>query len=71
MTLRASSTLRSVTATQGGLGSIAVFEARDPLLDALAFSRGRFGIAIAGIETSVPTWPEITRVLEDCRDARS
>ena len=67
MTLRASSTLRSVTATQGGLGSIAVFEARDPLLDALAFSRGRIGIAVDGVETSYPSWPEIARVLDDCR----
>lgn len=42
--------------------------ARDPLLDALAFSRGRFAIETAGLPTLyVPSWPEVSRVVEDCR----
>ncbi|MEO6388078.1 MAG: hypothetical protein ABIT16_05395 [Croceibacterium sp.] len=42
--------------------------ARDPLLDAMAFSRGRFAIEIGGLSTLyVPSWPEVTRVIEDCR----
>lgn len=43
-------------------------EARDPLLDAMAFSNGRFAINAASERALVvPAWPEITRVIEDCR----
>lgn len=44
------------------------FAADDPLLTRLAFSNGRFGIEVAG-EPAIypPAWPEITRILEDCR----
>jgi len=42
--------------------------ARDPLLDAMAFSRGRFLVEMGGAETLVlPAWSEIGRVIEDCR----
>lgn len=42
--------------------------ARDPLLDAMAFSRGRFALDTAGLPTLyVPSWPEVSRVIEDCR----
>ena len=42
--------------------------ARDPLLDAMAFSRGRFVIAAQGAAPLVlPAWPEVSRVIEDCR----
>ena len=42
--------------------------ARDSLLDALAFSRGRFAVETAGLPTLyVPSWPEVSRVIEDCR----
>ena len=41
---------------------------RDPLLDAIAFSRGRFTIEVAGMPALyLPSWPEISRVIEDCR----
>ena len=41
---------------------------RDPLLDAIAFSRGRFTIEVAGLTPLyLPSWPEISRVIEDCR----
>jgi len=40
----------------------------DELLDAMAFSRGRIGLVIEGeLALSVPAYPEITRVIEDCR----
>ncbi|WP_298304130.1 hypothetical protein [uncultured Erythrobacter sp.] len=40
----------------------------DPLLDAIALSRGRFAIALSGQSTLYPpAWAEITRVIEDCR----
>ncbi len=40
----------------------------NPLFDAMAFSRGRFGIS-AGNEAPVvvPPWEEVARVVEDCR----
>ena len=42
--------------------------ARDPLLDAMAFSKGRFALEVAGLPTLyVPSYPEVTRVIEDCR----
>ena len=42
--------------------------AYDPLLDALAFSRGRFAVGVKGQALAVlPAWPEVARVIEDCR----
>ena len=43
--------------------------ASDPLLDAIAFSRGRFAVEAPGVPTLiVPAWPEPGRVVEDCRN---
>lgn len=40
----------------------------DPLLDAMAFSRGRFMLERAGFPAFyLPAWPELSRVIEDCR----
>ncbi|WP_423140649.1 hypothetical protein ACOYW6_07190 [Parablastomonas sp. CN1-191] len=52
-----------------GAGAIAVaLPARDPLLDAMAYSRGRFMVEAGGSEAMlVPSWPEVSRVIEDCR----
>lgn len=42
--------------------------AYDPLLDALAFSRGRVAIYVADKPALVvAAWPEVARVIEDCR----
>jgi hypothetical protein len=42
--------------------------ARDPLLDAMAFSKGRFALEVSGQPALyVPAYPEVTRVIEDCR----
>jgi len=47
---------------------VARLSAQDALLDAMAFSKGRFAIEIAGLQTLyVPSWSEVTRVIEDCR----
>lgn len=53
----------------GGNGWIVTaLPARDPLLDAMAFSRGRFLFEVAGLTPLVlPSWPEVSRVIEDCR----
>ena len=42
--------------------------ARDPLLDAIAYSRGRIAVVMTGAEALVmPAWPEAARTIEDCR----
>lgn len=62
LTVRATGTDRVVAAP---------LDANDPLLDAIAFSRGRFAVESPGASALVlPSWPEIGRVIEDCRSAR-
>jgi hypothetical protein len=40
----------------------------DPILDAMALSRGRIAIETDGLEPiAIPSWAEITRIVEDCR----
>ena len=40
----------------------------DPLLDAMAASRGRIGFSTSGLEALVvPPWGDVGRVIEDCR----
>jgi hypothetical protein len=42
--------------------------AADPLLDQIAFSRGRFTVSADGLPMLViPSWPEPARAIEDCR----
>jgi hypothetical protein len=42
--------------------------AYDPLLDAIASSRGRIGFSSSGLDALVvPPWADIARVIEDCR----
>lgn len=50
-------------------GDVAVtLSARDPLLDAMAFSKGRFAVEVSGLATLyLPSWTEVSRVIEDCR----
>ncbi|MCW1384010.1 hypothetical protein OLX02_14400 [Novosphingobium sp. KCTC 2891] len=44
------------------------FAANDRLLDAMAFSRGRFVVDVNGLPTLyLPAWAEVGRVVEDCR----
>lgn len=47
---------------------VASLPAGDRLLDAMALSKGRFAIEVAGTPTLyLPSWAEVTRVIEDCR----
>lgn len=40
----------------------------DSILDAMALSRGRIAINVAGHQPiAIPSWAEITRIVEDCR----
>lgn len=53
----------------GGVAmSGALFAANNPLLDRIAFSRGRFVLAGPGLAMlAVPAWAEPARTIEDCR----
>ena len=61
--------LLSVTQDISRPGTLSVLvNPTDPLLDAIGFSRGRFAVEVSGLRTLyIPAWPEITRVIEDCR----
>jgi len=51
-----------------GNALLAELAASDPLFDAMAFTKGRFAVETAGEQTLyVPAYPEISRVIEDCR----
>lgn len=42
--------------------------ASDTVLDQIAYSRGKFAVEAPGLDALiVPAWPEIARVVEDCR----
>jgi hypothetical protein len=47
---------------------MALVVASDPILDAMAITKGRFVVAVEGERTLyLPAWAEVTRVIEDCR----
>lgn len=50
-------------------GQISVeLAASDTILDAIAFSRGRFGVSVSDAPALVvPAWAEPARIIEDCR----
>ncbi|WP_374406059.1 hypothetical protein [Pelagerythrobacter sp.] len=58
----------TLPARTAGATLAASLPAADPLLAAMAFSKGRFAVETAGLPTLyIPSWPEMTRVIEDCR----
>lgn len=70
MGVRTETTMRLLQASPiGGAGQLQVdLAATDPILDAMALSRGRFAIEMQGEQTLyLPSWAEVTRVIEDCR----
>ena len=44
-----------------------ILAATDTLLDAMAFSRGRFIVSGGSAAVAIPSWPEAARSIEDCR----
>jgi hypothetical protein len=61
-------TVRTTSEARTFASSSATLAPSDSLLDAIAFSRGRFTVEQAGRPTIVlPAWPETARVTEDCR----
>ncbi|RIV78209.1 hypothetical protein [Pelagerythrobacter aerophilus] len=71
MHIRTETRERAVPAQQAGTQLpmlAATLPAADPLLEAMAFSKGRFAVETQGLATLyIPSWPEVTRVIEDCR----
>ena len=72
MTIRTESATRTLSANpaQGSVEHLvaASLPAADPFLNAIAFSKGRFAVETGGEPTLyLPSWPEISRVIEDCR----
>ncbi|MCW3796917.1 hypothetical protein OMW55_03745 [Sphingomonas sp. BN140010] len=56
------------TSLERTLPATGMLGAQDRLLDAIAFSRGRFSVEVAGVpRLIVPSWPEPARAIEDCR----
>lgn len=71
MTIRTSNTLKTFEVFNTG-GTPPYVASRipttDPHLDAMAFSRGRFLVQVkGGADLVLPAWPEVSRVIEDCR----
>lgn len=68
LTIRTQTLTRAFAATrEAGMLSVSL-PARDPLLDAMAFSRGRFAVEAPGVPVLlIPSWTEVSRVIEDCR----
>lgn len=64
-------TVRLLDAVPGPSGSpwlTTSLNARDSLLDAMAVTKGRFAIETESMPTLyIPSWAEVTRVIEDCR----
>ena len=71
MMVRTSSTSKAITVQPtGGKPAYAASELAvgDPILDAMAFSRGRIALELVGVQSiAIPVWSEIGRVVEDCR----
>ena len=60
--------IRSETSTGHTGRSIVGLSSSDPILDAMALTRGRFAVEIPRLPSLyLPAWAEVTRVIEDCR----
>ncbi|AKM11573.1 hypothetical protein AB433_05560 [Croceicoccus naphthovorans] len=68
MTITTTESVESVSASVQNGQAVANVTPRAPLLDSVIFSRGRFAVQVADTPTLyLPSWPEIARVVEDCR----
>ena len=62
-------TVATDTATRSLPSTTTSLTPRDSLLDAIAYSRGRFVVAGGGgAALLIPAWPEAARSIEDCRN---
>ncbi|MBS7668290.1 hypothetical protein [Croceicoccus gelatinilyticus] len=61
-------TLPAGAVTTPSAYTVATLQPYDPILDAMIFSRGRVAVQVPGLSALyLPSWPEIARVVEDCR----
>ncbi|GAB4474519.1 MAG: hypothetical protein OHK0018_05000 [Erythrobacter tepidarius] len=68
VTIRTESATRTLEATHADREMTVSIAAGDPLLDAMALSKGRFAVESEGLPALyLPSWAEVTRVIEDCR----
>lgn len=71
MLVRTSSMMQALPTAQASITPpyvAAELSPRDAILDAIAYSRGRFAIEVSGLRPmAIPNWAEIGRVIEDCR----
>lgn len=72
MQVKTESITRLFTAEPQQAGQYHIVRARlpaaDSFLDAMALSKGRFAVEVPGeAKLYIPSWPEVTRVIEDCR----
>lgn len=71
MTIRTETATRAIQVVQAEDTNpyfTADLPARDPLLDAMALSKGRFAVEVEGEAPLImPSWAEVSRVIEDCR----
>ena len=68
MTVSTTSGTHALPAQPQAGGFAAALPAGSPAADAMAFSRGRFAVTLAGEQTLyIPSWTEVSRAIEDCR----
>lgn len=70
ITIKTETTERTLPADVSSSAMIVAtsLDANDPLLDAMAITKGRFAVETPGLPTLyIPAWVEVSRVIEDCR----
>ncbi|MFN3864844.1 MAG: hypothetical protein ACK4RT_11250 [Erythrobacter sp.] len=68
VTIRTETTTRTLKAMPAEREMTVSLAPNDPLLDAMALSKGRFAVESEGLPPLyLPSWTEVTRVIEDCR----
>lgn len=66
--IRTETATKAIQLSSSAHGQQAWLAPRDPLLDAMALSKGRFAVEVEGLPPlTLPSWAEVTRVIEDCR----
>jgi hypothetical protein len=68
VTIRTETASRALEARRGDRDMSIAFASGDPLLDAMALSKGTFALEADGLPSLyLPSWAEVSRVIEDCR----
>ena len=68
VTIRTETATRTLEALSADREMTVSIAPGDPLLDAMALSKGRFALESEGLPPLyLPSWAEVTRVIEDCR----